>query len=109
MGPRQVLLALLSGVHWAAFVVVFLRSRRATALLPVGVFTLLVLTQVLWNSGISIPLGSHGVVPLRVLLRGSAWVLAVPSLGLMFRRIYLRLKSGRLSPPRAATADASAD
>ena len=95
MAPRQMALALLFGVHWVVFAWLFFRSRRVTLLLPMGVFTLLILTQLFWNSQVQISMGELGPIPLRSVLRVSAWVLAVPSLGVMLGRIHLRIKKAR--------------
>ncbi len=95
MAPRQMALALLFGVHWAVFAWVFFRSRRVTLLLPMGVFTLLILTQLFWDSQVQLSFGEVGPIPLRSVLRVSAWVLAVPSLGVMLGRIHLRIKRAR--------------
>lgn len=92
MGPRQMALALLFGVHWAVFAWLFFRSRRVTLLLPMGVFTLLILTQLFWDSQVQLSFGEVGPIPLRSVLRISAWVLAVPSLGVMLGRIHLRIR-----------------
>lgn len=98
MGPRQMALALLFGVHWVVFAWFFLRSRRVTLLLPLGVFTLLILTQLFWDSQVQLSFGELGPIPLRSVLRVSAWVLAVPSLGVMLGRIHLRIRKIRGKP-----------
>jgi hypothetical protein len=90
MGTRQILLAVLFGVHWIAFVVLMIRQRRPALLLPIAVFTLLVLTQLLWASEAVVGLGPFGSPRLPVLLRVSAIVLAVPSIGMMVRRMAVR-------------------
>lgn len=109
MGPRQWMLILVFAVHWAVFVRLYLKRRRWTQLLPIGVFTFLILAQVLWNSTAEITVGQYGPVPLRTAFRHSAWTLAVPSLILMFRRIFSRVRDRRLRVDEEAVADVAAD
>jgi hypothetical protein len=90
MPLKHTLLAALFGVHWIAFVVLLVRTRRASLILPIAVFTLLVLVQLLWDSAVMLELGPLPHYSLRTVLRTLAIVLAVPSVGLMGRRIVLR-------------------
>ncbi len=90
MDLRQILLIILFGIHWVAFVVLLWKRRAAYLLLPIAVFTLLVITQFLWQSELSVPLGPLGHPSLRGFLRTIAIVLAVPSIGLMVHRIVIR-------------------
>lgn len=93
MGLKQILLSALFGAHLIGFLWLYARDRTPSRLLPVGVFTLLVLAQVFWDSAVVLEFGAGRELPLRVGLRAGAWGLAVPSLGLMFRRIYFRSRA----------------
>jgi hypothetical protein len=93
MGLKQILLTVLFGVHWIAFAVLFMRTRRWSLLLPLSVFTLLILTQYLWTSEAMVGLGPLGSHPLPTTLRASAIILAVPSIALMARRIVAKRRS----------------
>ena len=109
MGLRQGILIAVFGVHWAVFVRLFVKRRRWSQLLPVGVFTFLILTQLFWHSTAELSLGGYGPVPLRTAFRHSAWTLAVPSLFLMFRRISLRIQDRRMRVKEQALAELAAD
>ena len=109
MGTRQWVLVLVFGLHWSIFVRLYLKQKRLTRMLPIGVFTLLILTQVFWNSAAEIAVGDYGPVPLRTAFRHSAWTLAVPSLILMFRKIVLRVRERRMRVSGEAIADAVGD
>ena len=93
MPLKQTLLTALFSIHLVAFVVVLARSRRPSLLLPISVFTLLVLVQLLWNSTATVHFGPLPDYPLRSLLRVTAIVLAVPSIGLMVRRIVVKRRA----------------
>ncbi len=104
MGTRQILLTLLFGVHWVAFVILLVRRKQLSLLLPIAVFTLLVLTQVLWTSDVQVAFGPFGTSPLPKVLRLAAIILAVPSVGLMVRRILARRRSAAgVGPPGEQT------
>jgi hypothetical protein len=90
MGPRQILLTVIFALHWIGFVVLLVRQKRLSLLLPIAVFTLLVLTQLLWHSSVVLELGALGPSPLPTVLRAGAIVLAVPSIGLLIRRFVLQ-------------------
>jgi hypothetical protein len=93
MGLRQTFLTVLFGLHWVGFLVLLIRDRRPALLLPLAVFTLLILTQVLWNSAVVLDLGALGHRSLPLVVRVSAAVLAVPSIGLLVRRIVLKRRA----------------
>lgn len=95
MGLRHWLLIALFGVHWLVFVGLWLRRRDVSRLLPIGVFTLLILTQVFWNSPAELHFGDGDPILLRTAFRHGAWTLAVPSVGMMFRRLWLRRSARR--------------
>jgi hypothetical protein len=109
MGARQWFLVLVFGVHWLVFVRLYLRERRWTRLLPVGVFTLLILTQAFWDSPAEFYLWGEDPIPLRTALRHGAWTMAVPSVGLMIRRLVLRVRAGRTRLPAEALAETGSD
>ena len=92
MATQQLLLFILFAVHWIAFVALLIKQRRPSLLLPIAVFTLLMLTQVYWTSEVILDLPLAGTVPLPRFLRVSAIVLAVPSIGLMVRRVIARIQ-----------------
>jgi hypothetical protein len=95
MGTRQIFLLVLFGAHWLAFVALLWRRRTPSLLLPLGVFTLLILTQLFWANPAHVPLGPLGEPLLPQVLRASAVLLALASVGLMSRRLYGR-RSARL-------------
>lgn len=105
MELRHVLLAVLFGIHWIAFVIVFLRSRRVSLLLPIAVFTLLVTVQFLAGSAVMLELGPLPATSLRTALRVTAIALAVPSIGMMVMRVLAR-RAARELAPEAAVAPA---
>ncbi len=95
MDLRQILLTVVFGCHWVGFLVLLVRQKRLSLLLPIAVFTLLISTQILRDSGIVVQLGALGPRSLPSVLRGSALVLAVPSIGLMVRRAVLERRAKR--------------
>lgn len=92
MATKQILLLILFGVHLVAFVGLYIKQRRASLFLPIAVFVLLCLTQIFWNSPVTLTLPGLGETPLGLALRYTAIAVAIPSIGLMARRIVLRIR-----------------
>ena len=95
MDLRQILLTVVFGCHWVGLSVLLVRQKRLSLLLPIAVFTLLISTQILRDGGVVVQLGALGPRSLASVLRGSALVLAVPSIGLMVRRAVLERRAKR--------------
>jgi len=93
MGLRQIVLTVIFGAHWLGFGVLLIRDKRPALLLPMAVFTLLILTQLYWDSPVVLRLGMLGPTSLPRLLRVAAIVLAVPSIAFMVRRIVLKRRA----------------
>lgn len=94
MPAGRLLLLLLFGVHWAAFVWLFVRRRSSSLLLPIAVFSLLIAVQLLKGGAVSVDVGPIAGYELATVLRATAIVLAVPSIGLMGRRMVARRWGG---------------
>lgn len=105
METRQLLLLILFGVHLVAFVVLLIKQRRPSLLLPISVFTLLCLTQIFWKSEITLALPLAGPTSLARALRVAAIVLAVPSIALMARRIVLRVQARKAEALTASSEE----
>ncbi len=93
MEAKRIVLTTIFAIHVAVFGALLVRRRQYSLLLPISVFVLLIFVQVLHGSAATVNLGSAGTLPLPVLLRRIAWVLAVPSLGMMGFRIAKKIQA----------------
>lgn len=105
METRQILLLILFGAHLVAFSVLLYKQRRPSLLLPISVFSLLVLTQLFWHSQVMLEIPGAGATPLPRAFRVAAIILAVPSIGLMARRIIVRVQARKAEALTASSED----